>query len=156
ADTRAALAATDQEAMARDLAWLDHPAHHLVTFVADDYPSLLRDIPSPPAALFVVGDVAALWSAQIAVVGARNATQYGLSNARTFAGAFAAAGNIVTSGLAEGVDGAAHTAALDAGGRTIAVLGTGPDIVYPRRHKELAHRIAQHGALVTEFPPGTG
>jgi len=156
AETRAALTTPDQAALTRDLAWLDQPTHHLLTFLSEDYPSLLRDIPSPPAALFVVGEVAALWSAQIAVVGARNATPYGLANARAFARAFAAAGNTVTSGLAEGVDGAAHAAALDAGGRTVAVLGTGPDIVYPRRHKDLAHRIAAQGALVTEFPPGTG
>ena len=152
---RDALTAPDDQAIERDIAWLAEPAHHLVTFADADYPTLLRSIPNPPAALFVVGDVAHLWSAQIAIVGARSATQAGLSNARAFAKAFAEVGNTVTSGLAEGVDGAAHAAALDADGITIAVLGTGPDVMYPRQHKELATRIAAHGALVSEFPPGT-
>ena len=154
-DLREALTSPDRDALARDRAWLEDPAHHLLTFASEDYPSLLRDIPNPPAALFVVGDVTRLWSAQIAIVGARRASMAGLANARVFAKAFAEAGNTVTSGMAEGVDGAAHAAALDAGGSTIAVLGTGPDLVYPRQHTELARRIAAHGALVSEFPPGT-
>jgi DNA processing protein len=123
--------------------------------VDSDFPALLRDIANAPAALFIVGDPALLWSPQIAIVGARSASASGLANARAFARAFAVAGNVVTSGMAEGIDGAAHAAALDAGGSTIAVLGTGPDQVYPRRHHALAARIAEHGALVSEFPPGT-
>jgi DNA processing protein len=115
----------------------------------------LRKGQSPPAALFVAGDPTTLWSPQIAIVGSRNATAAGLANARAFSKAFVQAGNVVTSGLAEGIDGAAHEAALDAGGKTIAVLGTGPDIVYPSRHSKLAERITEHGALVSEFPPGT-
>jgi DNA processing protein len=152
---RDALNTPDDAALKGDLAWLDDPAHHLVTFTSEDYPDLLRTIPNPPAALFVVGDLAHLWSAQVAIVGARSASAAGLANARLFAKAFAECGMTVTSGMAEGVDGAAHAAALDAGGTTIAVLGTGPDLVYPRQHKELARRIAAHGALVSEFPPGT-
>ncbi|HZT54760.1 MAG TPA: DNA-processing protein DprA, partial [Burkholderiaceae bacterium] len=120
----------------------------------DDFPLLLRDIGSAPAALFVSGDPTALWTPQIAIVGARSASAAGLANARAFARAFALAGNTVTSGLAEGIDGAAHTATLAAGGKTIAVLGTGIDLVYPRQHAELAARIAANGALVSEFPPG--
>src|SRR5262249_52272294 len=112
-------------------------------------------IPGAPAALFVAGDPTALWLPQIAIVGARNATAGGMANARAFAKAFAQAEIAVTSGLAEGIDGAAHSAVLEAGGKTIAVLGTGPDVVYPRQHRGLAARIAEQGALVTEFPPGT-
>lgn len=152
---RAWLSAPDEQAIARDLVWLDAPGHHLVTCADDDYPVLLRDAQNPPAALFVDGDPAALWSPQIAIVGARSASASGLADARAFARAFAQAGNVVTSGLAEGIDGAAHGAALEAGGRTIAVLGTGPDRVYPKRHAALAASVAENGALVTEFPPGT-
>ena len=145
----------DEETIARDLAWLDERAHHLVTIADDDYPVLLIKGQNPPAALFVAGDPALLWTPQITVVGARNASSAGLANARDFAKAFVQAGNTVTSGLAEGIDGAAHAAALDAGGNTVAVLGTGPDVVYPRRHSALAERIVEHGVLVSEFPPGT-
>jgi len=146
AGARAWFAAPDALLIDGDLQWLQDPAHHLLTWTSADYPALLRSAQNPPAALFVAGDPTALWMPQIAIVGARSASAAGLANARAFARAFVEAGNVVTSGLAEGIDGAAHAAALDAGGRTIAVLGTGP---------ELAARIAGHGALVTEFPPGT-
>ncbi|HTI96486.1 MAG TPA: DNA-processing protein DprA [Rudaea sp.] len=155
AEARAWLAAPDAAAIERDLAWLAAPDHHLIVATSEDFPALLRDAANPPAALFVAGDPACLWSAQIAIVGARSASAGGLANARAFAKAFAQAGNTVTSGLAEGVDGAAHEGALEGGGKTIAVLGTGPDLVYPRQHRDLAERIAAHGALVSEFPPGT-
>ena len=149
------LGAPDAAIIDADLAWLDGAGHHFIACTSEDYPALLREAHNPPAALFVDGDPACLWMPQIAVVGSRSATAAGIANARAFAKAFAQAGNVVTSGLAEGIDGAAHTAALDAGGDTIAVLGTGPDLVYPRQHRELARRIATHGALVSEFPPGT-
>ena len=155
AAARTALRTADAQADAVDRHWLEQPDHHLLTWTGADYPALLRDIPSPPALLLVEGDAAQLWSPQIAIVGARSASASGLANARSFARAFARAGNVVTSGLAEGIDGAAHAATLDAGGITVAVLGTGPDVVYPRQHRELAARIAAHGALVSEFPPGT-
>jgi len=135
--------------------WLADDAHHLVAFDAPDYPPLLRETPGAPAALFVAGDVTSLWQPQIAIVGSRNASHAGIANARSFARAFVAAGFAITSGLAEGIDAAAHAAALDAGGQTIAVLGTGPDIVYPKRHRELAAHVAANGALVSEFAPGT-
>ena len=153
-ETRAWLRAPDESSLAADIAWLDAPQHQLISIADADYPELLRKGQNPPAALFVVGDPALLWSPQIAIVGARNATASGLDNARIFAREFARRGNTVTSGLAEGIDGAAHAAALEAGGKTIAVMGTGPDVVYPRRHADLARRIADNGALVTEFPPG--
>ncbi len=155
AATLDALQARDAVLRDADLRWLEQPANHLILHGSADYPALLRDIPNAPAALFVSGDPAQLWSPQIAIVGARSATPSGLSNARAFARAFAMAGNVVTSGLAEGIDGAAHVAALDAGGATIAVLGTGTDVIYPRQHGELAARIVAHGALVSEFAPGT-
>jgi len=150
-----ALRTPDAAALAGDEAWLAGANNHFLPFTHADFPSLLRDIPDPPAALFVTGDPAVLWTPQIGVVGARSASHAGLANARAFAKAFALAGNTITSGLAEGIDGAAHAAALDAGARTVAVLGTGPDLVYPRRHRALAHAIAASGALVSEFPPGT-
>ena len=149
------LAAPDDAAIARDLAWLEGTDHHLIVWSSADYPALLRNVPNAPAALFVAGNPTHLWSPQIAIVGARSATAGGLANARNFAKAFVQAGNTITSGLAEGIDGAAHAAALDAGGTTIAVLGTGPDLIYPRQHAELAARIQANGALVSEFPPGT-
>jgi DNA processing protein len=155
ASARDALRAADPAARAADRRWLEQPGNHLIVHGSADYPPLLRDIANAPAALFVSGDPAHLWSPQIAIVGARSATPSGLSNARAFARAFAQIGNVVTSGLAEGIDGAAHAATLDAGGATIAVLGTGPDVIYPRQHGELAARIAAHGALVSEFAPGT-
>jgi DNA processing protein len=155
AEARAWLAAPDEATIERDLAWLAAPDHYLIVATSEDFPALLRDAANPPAALFVAGDPACLWSAQIAIVGARSASAGGLANARAFAKTFAQVGNTVTSGLAEGVDGAAHEGALEGGGKTIAVLGTGPDLVYPRQHRDLAERIAAHGALVSEFPPGT-
>ena len=140
---------------AADLAWLDEAGHHLVGWDDPDYPALLRRIPSPPPALFVAGDPNLLWHAQIAIVGSRNATAGGIDNTRDFSRALIAAGLTITSGMAEGVDAAAHLAALDTGAPTIAVVGTGTDVVYPRRHAKLAARIRASGAIVSEFLPGT-
>ena len=152
---RAWLLAPDSARIALDLEWLAAKDHRLLRFGDPDFPALLRDTPGAPAALFVAGDVDALWRAQVAIVGSRSASHAGIANARSFARALVASGFAITSGLAEGIDGAAHDAALDAGGVTLAVLGTGPDLVYPAKHQGLAARIAQHGALVSEFPPGT-
>jgi DNA processing protein len=153
--SRAWLRAPDLDLIQADLAWLTPAEHALVTFTEADFPPLLREIPAPPAALFVVGDVGALWRPQVAVVGSRHASQSGIANAQAFTRTLVAAGFAITSGLAEGIDGAAHAAALDAGGCTIAVLGTGPDRVYPPRHHALAARVRNGGALVSEFAPGT-
>lgn len=154
--SRAWLNAPDRARIDDDLAWLAGPDRHFVAATSADFPPLLRDIPGAPAALFVAGDVTSLWRAQIAIVGSRSATQGGIANVRSFARALAAAGFTITSGLAEGIDAAAHAAALDAGGVTLAVLGTGPDLVFPPRHRDLAARIVEHGgALISEFPPGT-
>jgi DNA processing protein len=150
------LRAPDRASIDADLAWLAAPAHALLCCDDADFPSLLEETSAPPAALFVVGNCAALWQPQIAIVGSRNATQGGAAHAGAFARALVQAGFAITSGLAEGIDGAAHQAALEAGGTTIAVLGTGADRVYPQRHDDLAARIAaQSGALISEFPPGT-
>jgi len=140
---------------ATDHAWLDGTDHHLIGWDDPDYPALLRRIPSPPPALFVAGDPNLLWHPQVAVVGSRNATAGGVDNARDFSRALIAAGLTITSGMAEGIDAAAHLAALDAHAPTIAVVGTGTDIVYPQRHARLAARIRADGAIVSEFLPGT-
>lgn len=145
----------DEARIDADLAWLAQPGHRLLRFNEADFPPQLAHIPQPPAALFVAGDCGLLLRAQIAVVGARAASAQGLANARAFARAFALAGLAVTSGLADGIDGAAHLGALEAGGATIAIVGTGADLVYPRKHRELAARIAEQGAIASEFPPGT-
>lgn len=118
------------------------------------YPPLLRQISDAPEALFVRGDPAALSQPQLAIVGSRNATAGGLETARAFATHLAGCGFGITSGMALGIDAAAHAGAIAGGGRTVAVMGTGPDLVYPRRHAALAGQIAAHGALCTEFPPG--
>lgn len=137
-----------------DLAWLAQPRCHLLTWTDPDYPRLLRELPDAPVALYVHGDRTLLARPQLAVVGSRNPTPAGRENAAAFAKSLAAAGLTVTSGLALGVDGAAHRGAL-AAGTTIAVAGTGLDRVYPPRHRELAHAIVHAGAIVSEFPLGT-
>ena len=145
----------DMDALKADRRWLDLPGHHLLTFDHADFPELLRRTARAPAALFVAGDPQWLWFAQIAIVGSRNPTDGGSANARDFARALARTGLVVTSGLADGIDAAAHRAALDVGKPTIAVVATGPDIVYPARNRALADAIAEHGAIVSEYPPGT-
>ncbi|MGH8158857.1 MAG: DNA-processing protein DprA [Rhodanobacter sp.] len=145
----------DEACLAADLAWLAAPGHRLLRCTEVDFPPQLEHIPQPPAALFVAGDASLLLHPQVAIVGARSASAAGLAHARAFANALTQAGFVITSGMADGVDGAAHAAALDAGAPTLAVIGTGPDRVYPRKHHALARRIAEHGALISEFPPGT-
>lgn len=147
----------DAQALEADLAWLQGTSHHLLTIESEDFPPLLARAPNAPAALFVVGAADTLWTAQVGIVGSRNPTSGGRDNARRFSREFAAAGLSITSGLAEGIDAEAHRAALDDKAITIAVMGTGPDRVYPAANRSLAHDIVAHGgALVTEFPPGTG
>ncbi len=157
-DRHAALAAIvagpDEKALAPVLDWLAREAQHLVTWADADYPRLLRQIPDPPLAFYLLGQRAALAQPQLAVVGSRNPTPAGRENARAFARHLAGAGLGIASGLALGVDGAAHRGVLEAGGITIAVTATGLDRVYPARHRELAHEIAVRGALISEFPLG--
>ncbi len=154
-DTRAWLRAPDPAAIAADLAWLEAPDHHLLTLTDPRYPELLARIADPPPLLFVHGDPDLLCGVQLAMVGSRNPTPSGRRTARDFARHLAGAGIVITSGLASGIDAAAHQGALEVNGRTVAVAGTGLDRVYPAAHRELAHRIAASGALVSEYPPGT-
>lgn len=149
------IAVPDRARLDADIAWLDQPGHRLLCCLDADFPPQLDALSAPPAALFVAGDAALLLQPQIAIVGARSASVQGLANARDFARVLAGSGLIVTSGMADGIDGAAHAAALDADAPTIAVVGTGPDIAYPRKHADLADKIEQHGAIVSAFPPGT-
>ena len=118
------------------------------------YPPLLLETGDPPLLLYTRGDASLLQAASIAIVGSRSPTAQGLENARAFAASVGGAGYAVVSGLALGIDGAAHLGALDAGAATIAVVGTGLDRVYPARHKALARRIVGHGLIVSEFPIG--
>jgi len=149
------LAQPDKMRLTADLAWLAEPGRRLLRCTEADFPPQLENIPQPPAALFVVGDASLLLYPQVAIVGARSASASGLAHAHAFARTLAQAGFAITSGMADGIDGAAHAAALDAGAATLAVIGTGPDRVYPRKHHALARRIATHGVLISEFPLGT-
>lgn len=142
-------------AAAAELAWLAQPHCHVVTRADAHYPPLLHEIADPPPLLFVRGAKDVLTRAQIAVVGSRNPTPTGCENAHAFARTLAQAGLVISSGLALGVDACAHRGALEANGLTIAVAATGLDRVYPSRHRELAHAIAERGALISEFPLGS-
>jgi len=151
-----AIRTPDAAALRNAADWLQAPGHHLLGWRDADYPPLLRRIASPPAMLFVAGDPAQLWRPAVAIVGSRTATAGGCANAGQFARQLANAGLCIASGLAAGIDAAAHSATLEAGGVTVAVLGTGPDVAYPPRHHALLERIAATGAVVSEHPPGTG
>lgn len=137
------------------LAWLSAPGHHLVTFHDRAYPAALAEIPDPPLLLHISGDPALLARPLVAVVGSRNASVQGRLDAESFAASLSGAGLCVVSGLALGIDTAAHEGALRGPGSTVAVVGTGLDRVYPARNRDLAHRIAAHGCLVSEYALGT-
>lgn len=126
-----------------------------LTLEDPEYPALLRNIIDPPPALFFRGEQSLLQKPLVAMVGSRRASPYGINAASRLAAQLVSAGMGVVSGLARGIDAASHQAALDAGGATIAVLGTGIDVVYPRSHARLTADIASRGLLLTEFPPGT-
>lgn len=147
-----------QQAIQNTLAWREQPNHHILTLADPSYPRSLLDIHDPPLLLYVNGNLAKLEQPIISIVGARNASAGGADNARAFARHLAEQGWCIASGLALGIDTAAHEGALQAGssgGGTIAILGTGIDIVYPARNLQLAHQIAQEGVLISEFPLGT-
>jgi DNA processing protein len=154
-----ALQALDSAAVAgaveQALAWLARPGHSIVTLADATYPRLLLEIPDPPALLYCRGRAELLGRPALAVVGSRNATAQGASNAEQFARAFSAAGLTIISGLAQGIDAAAHRGGLAADASTIAVLGTGVDNVYPKTNAALAEDVAARGLLVSEFPLGT-
>ena len=139
----------------RDQDWLDAQQVMLVSMLDPVYPPLLLEIADPPPVLYVWGDVDCLAQPQLAIVGSRRPTAQGCRDANDFGSTLAQAGFVITSGLALGIDAAAHRAALEAGGKTIAVLGHGIDRIYPAQHRELAEAVRQHGALITEFPLGT-
>lgn len=149
------VAAPDRAAIDRDREWLEACGAQLIGCLDAEYPPLLREVKHAPAFLWARGDAGLLASAQLAIVGSRNPTAGGRSDAREFARYLAAGGLTITSGLALGIDGAAHRGALAAGGRTVAVCGTGLDIVYPHDHEALAAEITAAGVLVSEFPPRT-
>lgn len=139
------------------MAWLERPGQHLLMWDQPGYPSLLGEIDDAPPLLFVAGNVEILERPQLAVVGSRRASPPALDNAAAFSRCLARAGFTITSGLALGVDGAAHRAALDAHGSTIGVLGTGLEKLYPQRHKALAQEMIERGsAVVSEFPLDAG
>ncbi|MBU0600968.1 MAG: DNA-processing protein DprA [Gammaproteobacteria bacterium] len=151
-----ALAAFDGDAdVARALEWLAQPGNHLITLADKAYPAALLEIPDPPTVLYVKGRVELLNARALAIVGARNATAQGVTTAGQFARELSRGGLTIVSGLALGCDAAAHAGALDGPGSTIAVIGTGADRIYPSRNQDLARRIAESGAVVSEFPLGT-
>jgi DNA processing protein len=135
--------------------WLQKKQNHLIRRGDDDYPELFEQISRPPPDLFVTGNAGLLLMPALAIVGSRNPTQAGARNAFEFARHLGNMGFCIVSGLAEGIDTAAHRGALDAEAATVAFLGHGIDRVYPASNRDLAHEIATHGALVSEFPLGT-
>lgn len=155
ASVAAQLAKPDWKAVEKQLTWQQQPGNRIITATDPYYPLLLREISDPPPLLFVQGDLRQLCSHQIAIVGSRNPTPDGDENSIAFARELAQHGYVITSGLALGVDSAAHRGALAGGGATIAVMGTGADFRYPEKNRLLADEIAQNGALVSELPLGT-
>ncbi len=137
------------------LQWLQQPGNGLLTLADQEYPATLLEIADPPPLLYVKGDATRLRQPCMAIVGSRHATPQGLATAESFAQALAEAGWCVVSGMALGIDGAAHRGALKGKASTIAVVGTGLDVVYPARHRDLAHDIVAQGVMISEFPLGT-
>lgn len=147
--------APDQKLVERDRRWQEQHGIALLDVFGNHYPPLLAAISDAPAVLYARGSVAALSAPQLAIVGTRMPTLPAAHSAMHWAGSLAATGLTITSGLALGIDAAAHHGALVAGGRTVAVLGSGLDEIYPERHERLAERILVSGALVSELPPRT-
>jgi DNA processing protein len=135
--------------------WLDDPCNSVVTLADSDYPQSLLNIPDPPLLLYVKGKRELLNSQALSVVGSRHATPQGLRNSESFAQAVSQAGLCIVSGMAQGIDTSAHHGGLSGKGSSIAVVGTGLDKVYPATNRNLAHQLAETGALVSEFPLGT-
>jgi len=150
----AAITSPDDDKITAALTWLEGDSHHVIAFGEDDYPDLLTQIPGPPLLLYVNGNVDSLHLPSLAVIGSRNPTRGGVRNSLEFARHLARQGFSIVSGLAEGIDTAAHRGALDGEGKTVAILGHGIDRVYPAANRDLAHAIAESGALVAEYPLG--
>jgi len=144
-----------EDAIASTMAWLEDGSNHIFTLADEDYPQALLNIPDPPLLLYVKGRPDLLNRAALAMVGSRNATPQGIGNAEAFAETLSDAGLCIISGMAHGIDAAAHRGALKGQGSSIAIIGTGLDKVYPAANRELAHALAQQGALISEFPLGT-
>ena len=142
----------DRKEIDREIRWLEHPHHHLIPLNSSRYPALLKQISAPPPGLFVRGDPDVLMGHQVAIVGSRKPTIDGRKDAGYFAAELAKQGITVTSGLAQGIDTEAHRGALTQQGRTVAVLGSGLDCIYPKTNAGLADKISEDGALVSEFP----
>ncbi len=153
ADAIAAGPAIDQLEAAKK--WLEGEVNHLLTLADADYPASLLEISDPPPVLYLKGNRALLASHGVAVVGSRNATPVGLQNAEAFSRALSTAGLTIISGMALGIDAAAHRGGLDGGASSIAVVGTGLDLVYPARNKALARELAEKGLIISEFSLGT-
>jgi DNA processing protein len=153
--TVAALRAPDPVRLAAAFAWADHADAAIITQRDPRYPPRLAEVATAPVVLFVRGDISLLHEPQLAIVGSRNPSSGGAQTTKAFSAHLAGLGLVITSGLASGIDTAAHLGAMETG-RTIAVLGTGPNRVYPAANRDLARRIAEQGALVSEFAPGTG
>lgn len=145
----------DEQALAPTLDWLDDPQNHLVTLADGEYPQALLNIADPPLLLYAKGRLDLLNQPALAIVGSRNATPQGIANAEAFAETLSHAGLCIISGMAHGIDAAAHRGALRGQGSSIAIVGTGLDKVYPAANRELAHALAAQGTLLSEFPLGT-
>ncbi len=139
-----------------DRLWTGRPTRRIIGLSDRAYPPLLREIQDPPVVLYAQGDCSLMLSRGLAIVGSRNPTPIGREIAMNIAKVLAAEGHVIVSGLAAGIDGAAHIGALESHGPTIAVCASGLDIVYPRQHLGLARRIGEAGLLLSEYPPGTG
>ena len=148
-------AGVDDEVLAPTLHWLSEPGNHLITLADAEYPQTLLEVPDPPPFLYVKGRVELLQKTALAIVGSRRATPQGEKDAEAFAKALSDAGFTIISGMALGIDAAAHRGGLKGAAASIAVVGTGLDIVYPARNRDLAHQLAQQGAIISEFALGT-
>ena len=145
----------DENSLATIAAWLEDPVNRVITLADSDYPQSLLNIPDPPLLLYVKGNIDLLKRSAFAVVGSRNASVQGVRNAESFAQSLSEAALCIVSGMAHGIDTAAHLGGLGGQGSSIAVIGTGLDKVYPSANRNLAHRLADEGALISEFPLGT-
>lgn len=150
-----AITTPDHKALQCAERWLQGDRHEIIAYGCDGYPDLLTQLSDAPLLLFVNGDIDALHLPSLAIVGSRNPTRGGIQNSVDFSRHLAASGYVIVSGMAEGIDAAAHRGAIEAGGQTVAFLGHGIDRVYPPKNHELAHQISISGALLSEYPIGT-
>lgn len=152
---RAVLSQPPREFLGKVAEWLEDPLNRVITLGDATYPQALLDVPDPPPLLYAKGRVELLNAAAFAIVGSRNATQQGIAHAEAFGRALSDAGLTIVSGLAQGIDAAAHRGGLAGASSSIAVVGTGLDIVYPAKNRDLAHELARNGCIVSEFAIGT-